>query len=238
MSEGMASRPLWDLGRPGASARAEFVRRQAHDQARRQALFGRFLAPVVGAVTGPNPSTVAWQRGGQGEEQVGRFLSQAVGRGGIVLHDRSVPKSRANIDHIVIVPSGVWVIDTKRYRGRVEQRGGWFRSASLFVNRHDRTNLVSAATAQRQLVQRCVGARVTVHSVLCFTDAEWGFMAKPFHVNDVLVTWPRRLAGALAGPGPLEHTGLEEMAGVLSEAFPPYAPSGTSHSPTGAWPRR
>jgi hypothetical protein len=234
----MASRPLWDLGRPGASAKAEFERRQAHDQARRKALFGRFLAPVVDAVTGPNPSTVAWQRGGRGEEQVGHFLSEAVGCDGIVLHDRSIPKSRANIDHIVIVPSGIWVIDTKRYRGRVEQRGGWLRAASLFVNHHDRTTLVSAATSQRQLVQRAVGARVTVQSVLCFTDAEWGFMAKPFHVNDVLVTWPRRLAGTLAGPGALERNQLEEMAATLSAAFPPYAPSGTSHSPTGAWPRR
>jgi hypothetical protein len=238
MTEGMAHRPVWDLGRPGASARAEFERRRRHDQARRQAVFGRVLAPVVGALAGPNPSTVAWQRGGQGEEQVGRFLSQAVGQAGIVLHDRSLIGSRANIDHIAVVPSGVWVIDTKRHRGKVEQRGGWFRAnASLIVNHHDRTNLVNGAVGQRQLVQRAVGPKVAVRSVLCFTDAEWGFMAKPFHINEVLVTWPRRLSGALAGGGPLDRAQLEGLAATLSEAFPPYAPSGTSHNPTGAWPR-
>ena len=48
----------------------------------------------------------------------------------MVLHDRAVPGGRANIDHIAVVPSGVWVIDTKHYRGRLEQRdlGGWFVS--------------------------------------------------------------------------------------------------------------
>jgi hypothetical protein len=234
----MAQRPVWDLGRPGASAYAEFERRHQHDQVRRRALFGRFLAPVVGALAGPNPATVAWQRGGRGEEQVGRFLSQVVGQAGMVLHDRSLVGSRANIDHIAVVPSGVWVIDTKRYRGKVEPRGGWFRaSSSLMVNHHDRTTLVNAAVGQRQLVQRAVGPKVTVRSVLCFTDAEWGFMAKPFHINDVLVTWPRRLGAALAGAGPLDRDQLEGLASTLSEAFPPYAPSGTSHKPTGAWPK-
>jgi hypothetical protein len=54
---------------------------------------------------------------------VGRLLSAAVGDAGVVLHDRAVPRGRANIDHIAVVPSGVWVIDTKRYRGRVRRSG-------------------------------------------------------------------------------------------------------------------
>ncbi|MEV4421445.1 NERD domain-containing protein, partial [Patulibacter sp. NPDC049589] len=32
----------------------------------------------------------------------------------VVLHDRRVPRTHANIDHIAIAPSGIWVIDTKR----------------------------------------------------------------------------------------------------------------------------
>jgi hypothetical protein len=37
----------------------------------------------------------------------------------VALHDRRMPCSQANIDHIVLVPSGVWVIDSKRVRGRI-----------------------------------------------------------------------------------------------------------------------
>jgi hypothetical protein len=40
----------------------------------------------------------------------------------VVLHDRRIPGRRSNIDHLVIARSGVWVVDTKRYRGKVERR--------------------------------------------------------------------------------------------------------------------
>jgi hypothetical protein len=33
------------------------------------------------------------------------------------LHDLAVPGSRANIDHLVVGPGGVFVIDSKQYRG-------------------------------------------------------------------------------------------------------------------------
>ncbi len=91
---------------------------------------GRYLSPVVKLVAGERQSTRAWDQGGRGEERVGRLLSKAVGLDGVVLHDRSIPGRSSNIDHIAIVPSGVWVIDTKQYTGRVQQRdlGGWFVS--------------------------------------------------------------------------------------------------------------
>jgi hypothetical protein len=228
-------RPRWDLGHPGVSALAEYERLLADEAARRRAVFGRHLGAVVGAVTGPSERTAAWAKGSKGEEEVGQFLTRAIGTHGVVLHDR-VQHGRANIDHIVIVPSGVWVVDTKRYRGRVEQRGGWFRSApALYVNGHNRTNLVAGAQHQRQLVQRAVGSKVPVQAVLCFTDGDWGFFAKPFHLQDVMVTWPRRLAGTLVvGGGPLDQREQDDIATCVSEAFPAYAPSGTSHRPTGA----
>jgi hypothetical protein len=36
-----------------------------------------------------------------------------------VLHDLAVPGSRANLDHLAIGPGGVFVIDSKQYRGRL-----------------------------------------------------------------------------------------------------------------------
>jgi hypothetical protein len=40
--------------------------------------------------------------------------------GWAVLHDLAIPSSQANIDHLVIGPGGVLVIDTKQYRGRLQ----------------------------------------------------------------------------------------------------------------------
>jgi hypothetical protein len=41
-------------------------------------------------------------------------------QGWVVLHDLALPGSRANLDHLVIGPGGVFVIDSKQYRGRLQ----------------------------------------------------------------------------------------------------------------------
>jgi nuclease-like protein len=41
----------------------------------------------------------------------------------VVLHDVAVPGSRANIDHLAIGPGGIFVVDSKQYRGRLQLDG-------------------------------------------------------------------------------------------------------------------
>jgi hypothetical protein len=67
----------------------------------------------------PSPEAQAWQRGAEGERHVARLLEPLVRQGWGVQHDLRVPGSKANIDHVVIGPPGVFVIDTKNYRGRL-----------------------------------------------------------------------------------------------------------------------
>ena len=64
-----------------------------------------------------------WLRGAAGEAATALVLDELPAGRWAVLHDRRVPGSRANLDHLVIGPSGVWVIDTKATRARV--RAGW-----------------------------------------------------------------------------------------------------------------
>jgi hypothetical protein len=40
--------------------------------------------------------------------------------GWVVLHDLALPKSRADLDHLMIGPGGVFVIDSKQYSGRLQ----------------------------------------------------------------------------------------------------------------------
>jgi Nuclease-related domain len=63
--------------------------------------------------------TVAWRRGAAGERRTARLLAPLERRGWAVLHDLAIPGSEANIDHLVIGPGGVVVIDSKRCRGRL-----------------------------------------------------------------------------------------------------------------------
>jgi len=62
-------------------------------------------------------STRAWQTGARGEVVLGGRLDSLRERGIHVLHDRRIPGTTANIDHIVVGPRGVFVIDAKKYSG-------------------------------------------------------------------------------------------------------------------------
>ncbi len=217
-------------GRAGASARAEYERRQARDGARRRAIFGP-LAPVVRLLAGSKPSTEAWGRGAVGEERVGDWLDDAVRGHGTVLHDRAVPHGRANIDHLAIVASGIWVIDTKHFRGRLERRDlrGWFvPRPRLFVAGRDQSRLVTSARRQQAQVAEALVAEVpaggpVVRVALCFTGAQVGLFARPFTLEGVLVTWPRAFAATLARSGPVGLAERQALAGRLARTFPAYS---------------
>jgi hypothetical protein len=88
--------------------------------------WGLFLGGLVAMVTGwglwfrPSPDAVAWRRGAAGERRTARLLDPLERHGWAVLHDLAVPSSRANVDHLLIGPGGVFVIDSKQYRGRLQ----------------------------------------------------------------------------------------------------------------------
>jgi hypothetical protein len=62
-----------------------------------------------------------WQRGAQGERRTARLLDRLTRDGYVVFHDLAVPDSPANVDHLVIGPTGVFIIDSKQWTGSVHQ---------------------------------------------------------------------------------------------------------------------
>jgi Nuclease-related domain len=90
---------------------------------------GLIVAALATAAAGwalrfrPSPDAVAWRRCAAGERRTARLLDPLERHGWAVLHDLAVPGSRANIDHLVIGPGGVLVIDSKHYRGRLQLDG-------------------------------------------------------------------------------------------------------------------
>jgi len=189
------------------------------------------LAPVIRLIAGPKPSTEVWGRGAAGEEHVGHWLDEAVRGRGMVLHDRALPHGRANIDHLAVVASGIWVIDTKHFRGRLERRdlAGWFvPRPRLFVAGRDQSRLVTSARRQQAQVAEALVAEEPadgplVRVALCFTGAQVGLFARPFTLEGVLVTWPRAFAGALAQAGPVGPAERRALAARLARTFPPYS---------------
>ena len=89
----------------------------------RAGLAGLAAAVLVGWRLRFRPSEQArtWRRGGQGERHTALLLDRLTRDGYVVFHDLAVPGSDANLDHLVIGRSGVFVIDTKQWTGEVRQ---------------------------------------------------------------------------------------------------------------------
>lgn len=65
------------------------------------------------------------ERGAEGEEATAAELCALSAKGWVVLHDVRWPGRRfANVDHVVIGPPGVFVIDSKNWSGRISVRDG------------------------------------------------------------------------------------------------------------------
>jgi Nuclease-related domain len=60
-----------------------------------------------------------WQRGARGERRTARQLDRLAQHGWVVFHDLAVPDSRANADHLLIGPAGVFLADSKNWRGQL-----------------------------------------------------------------------------------------------------------------------
>lgn len=215
----------------GGSARTQAQRRRAKQDARLQA--EREARPVLGRIRqGLFPETdagVEWEKGAVGEERLAASLNPLVEDGTIsALHDRRIPRSTANIDHLVVAASGIWVVDAKRYKGRISKamRGGFFSSrAVLTVNGRDRTKLVEGVDKQVGVVRAALAASgiepVPVLGALCFVDGDWGLRFRPFTIDRVLVTWPKALRDHLRAPGGLDADRRGQLIEALALALPP-----------------
>lgn len=220
---------LSSAGTAGGAAAAIHERRAAADAAATRSRWG-FAAPLVDSFTGPKQSTQAWAKGAEGEARLGAFLESELAGVAIVLHDRRIPGRNANIDHIAVGPTGVWVIDAKHYRGRVEKRdvGGLLRTdVRVFVDGRDQTKLVAKLTPQTDAVRGALTgtlefSRLSIRGAICFTSSDWGFLnlGKQFTIDDVLITYPGALRDAIRAPGALEADAIGRLAARLATSLP------------------
>jgi Nuclease-related domain len=224
-AEGAIEDPIFDSGVAGASARREYERRKANREARVKGRFGR-LGSLALALTDDPQSTRAWATGARGEEKLAAALEGIDGLR--VLHDRRVPRSPANIDHIVIGPAGIFVVDAKNLRGRIEirNRGGFFRTDHrLYVGRRDCSALATGLGWQVEAVTAALTAADVdplppVTPVLCFIDGEWPLFGAPNEYAGVRLEGTGSIRKLMAAPAALDPPSIERLARLLSAALP------------------
>src|SRR6266567_2650935 len=139
----------WDrggsFGTPGASAMAHYQQARAGEWTR----FAR---------------TLTWRRGARGERRSARALRKLARAGWTVLHDVAVPGSRANGDHLLIGPPGVFLIDSKAWHGHITQAV----DGSAWHNGHPLDQTIATVRWEAQQLAQAIGAPVL--PMLCVHD--------------------------------------------------------------------
>lgn len=215
-----------DHGVPGGSATREAERRTAKREARVKNRFGNRLGGVILALTDEPQSTRAWARGARGEEKLAEALADLPGIQ--VLHDRRVPGTPGNIDHLVVAPAGVFVVDAKRYQGtiRIRDRGGLFRTdLRLHVGDHDCSKLADNMGWQVATVERVLGSAglevmPPITPVLCFVDGEWPWFRPPESYHGVRLEGTRSIRDLITATQVLDGAAIERLTRILAAGFP------------------
>jgi Nuclease-related domain len=192
-------------------------------------VLGSLLAPRLGLVLGglaavaagwglrfrPSPDAVAWRRGAAGERRTAQLLDPLERHGWAILHDLAIPGSRANLDHLVIGPGGVFVIDSKQYRGRL-QLDAW---GALWHGRYPLTSTLQAVSFeadQAAVVLPDPGVVVVPIVAVHGAQVPWGKVV----VGGVPVVAARRLPTMLrALPAVLGPERVADLAGQARVRF-------------------
>jgi hypothetical protein len=101
------------------------------------------------------------------EERVERLLGSLESEGYAVVHNVNTVVGR--IDHVVVGPSGVFVLDTKPWRGNIYQAA----RGRLLCNGQDRSSAINQAIAEAAQIKQQVepfGIRY-VDAIVAITDA-------------------------------------------------------------------
>ncbi len=211
----------FSTGLDSASARREYERRQAAREARTREHHPHIGNLLLKLQTVPEHEK-AWATGAAGEEALAAFLARRCPKA-IVLNDRRMPGSRANIDHLAVAPSGVYVIDAKRYKGRIEVRKPWFGDAKLVIGGRDKTKLVDGLARQAEAVQttiELIAPQVPLHACFCFIDGNGIPLLRTLRIRGYPLFHPRKLAKRLKQPGKLDSEQMRLVAEALAQKFP------------------
>ena len=219
--------PVIDFGPAGQSARREHERLAMRRETAVKSRWGDRIGGWILKLSDEPQSIRAWDIGARGEEKLGEALGGIAGLQ--VLHDRRVPGKNGNIDHIVIAPAGVFVVDAKHYDGLIETRNhSWFFRPDnrLTVGRRDRSNLARDMAWQVEVVASAllpagIDPLPSITPVLCFVDGQWPIFNPPKEFEGVLLESERSIVGVVTRSGGIDAPSIERLTVTLARALPP-----------------
>ena len=150
--------------------------------------------------------------GAAGEEAVAQALSPLSAEGWFMLHDRVMPTG-GNIDHIVVGPGSVIVLDAKAWNGELTVRDG-----RLYNGTWNQEKALAKLAAQREAVSSALGVVGPVDMALVITtQPAFG----PDAVGEAVVLGIGHLLEAVqSSRTSYSAAQVDSMVSILLDAFP------------------
>ncbi|WP_234371486.1 nuclease-related domain-containing protein [Streptomyces sp. XY431] len=162
----------------------------------------------------------SWSKGAAGERRTAQLLGPLARDGWRALHDRSVPGSRANVDHLLIGPAGVVVVDSKNWQSKASQlrvQGG-----QLWYGRYDQTRTLRTAAWEAEEVSRALG--VPASTVVAVHGATVpGGVVMLEGVTVIPAQRVRRLLRNLAPQPGYDPARVQQLVDLAERRLPPHS---------------
>lgn len=177
----------------------------------------RALLGFGGADASTEAVAARWDIGAAAEAQTAAMLRDLEGRGWHILHDRALPGSRANLDHVLVAPNAaaVVVLDTKRWHAR---RPTTLVGGRVHCGGEDRHGQIEAVASYARRAARALGVPAGV-------------------VWPLLVVHGSRVFDPGLPPGRLEAR-AKDWAGIVHVLNPEYLVPTLADAPQGRDPQR
>ena len=141
-----------------------------------------------------------YRKGYQGEKQVIEYLRFSLNDQYSLINDIKFPNSYSNIDHIVLTPNGIFVLETKNYSGKITCKGDyWSRQYKKTLFRKprrvpNRSSPSKQARSNAMRIKEVIDSletlkplRIWVQGVVVFTnkDLELEIITPPLNIKIV-----------------------------------------------------
>lgn len=168
-----------------------------------------------------------------GAEDQRRLADRIADLGDVVVavQDRRSAPGPIDIGHIVVAPSGVFVVDSRRYERAwisIHRSGGFVgpMREQLMVDGRDKSTLVASMKRQagtvRKLLRGTEFAELPVTPALCFVDSRLPMFGN-LRVDGVEVKNLRTVAKLIGRRGPLGAAARGDVARLLADGMPAQA---------------
>jgi hypothetical protein len=163
----------------------------------------------------------SWNKGIKGESIVAEYLNQ-LPKDYFIFNDVKFPGSYGNLDHVVIGPNGIYVIETKNYEGFfiVKDKEWFYKSVKTIKKAYSQPGkqvMANAMSLRQFLIDNGVNMDgVWVNSIVTLLNNNFKIEKKPQHYN---VLFPSTIPQFILNSNKKVDVNILKEAALLVEPY-------------------